>query len=243
MNWRIRAATVAHGRFALRQEANQWLRALKLWPDGAEVAGQPPIRRYAALVSAMDLYGAIDHERAAALAADCLALVPSSHRSRPQSCSSALATSITSPETPAWVRPPASCPDDLRGCPSLRWSCPRRRRAGLRAARNWSLPRCRGRRRARPRGQRAARGSSVVPHHVVHRRRSTPNVVTPAPRSHAPVKPPLWSSLALTPGRGSVSPRTTPISCSSSPATWTRSSRPGNGVSTPPRPGAWTPPR
>ncbi len=76
LDWRISAAGVAHDRFALPQEAEEWLRVLELWPDGATEAGRPPIRRYEALVSVMDVLGAIGGERAAAVAAECLALVP-----------------------------------------------------------------------------------------------------------------------------------------------------------------------
>ncbi|GAA2142327.1 helix-turn-helix transcriptional regulator [Nocardioides koreensis] len=75
--WRIRAAMAAHERFALRQEAAQWVRALDLWPDDAAEAGRPPVRRVDALVSALDLYfGGIDPERASALAEEALTLVP-----------------------------------------------------------------------------------------------------------------------------------------------------------------------
>ena len=74
--WRIRAARMARERFALRHEAEQWARALELWPDGTVEAGDPPVRRNQALASVMDLVGGIGRDRAAMLAADSLTLVP-----------------------------------------------------------------------------------------------------------------------------------------------------------------------
>ena len=40
------------------------------------MAGRPAIRRYEALVSVMDIYGALDPDRETVLAADALALIP-----------------------------------------------------------------------------------------------------------------------------------------------------------------------
>jgi tetratricopeptide (TPR) repeat protein len=74
--WRIRAARAAHDRFALRHEVDQWVRALALWPRGRGTAGDPPMRRYEALVAALDLVGGITGERARVLVDDALALVP-----------------------------------------------------------------------------------------------------------------------------------------------------------------------
>ena len=77
LGWRVRAARAAHARFALRHEADQWARAIQLWPDGATEAGQPPIRLYDALAPVMDLLRGIDDGRAASLVADrALRLVP-----------------------------------------------------------------------------------------------------------------------------------------------------------------------
>ena len=69
--WRIRAARTAARRFAAVQESEQWLRALELWPDGSELAGDPPVTRARANVAAMDaLKAAMQFDRAADLSAE-----------------------------------------------------------------------------------------------------------------------------------------------------------------------------
>ena len=76
LDWRIRAAQSAHARYAVQQEAAEWLRVLDLWPDGEADAGNPPILRYEVLLSLMNLWTGIDVELADHLAADCLTLAP-----------------------------------------------------------------------------------------------------------------------------------------------------------------------
>ncbi|MEO5666075.1 MAG: AAA family ATPase [Nocardioides sp.] len=53
LSWRIRAAQAASARFAGSQAANHWLRALELWPNGADEAGEPPVRRYTIIAGAV----------------------------------------------------------------------------------------------------------------------------------------------------------------------------------------------
>lgn len=77
LRWRLRAAVSAHERFALRHEVDQWVRALELWPKDIETVGDPPVRRYEAVVAALDLIGGVDLERARALVEDALSLAPS----------------------------------------------------------------------------------------------------------------------------------------------------------------------
>ena len=77
LTWRLRAASSAHERFALRHEVDQWARALELWPERVETVGEPPVRRHEALVAALDLIGGLDPERARALVEDALSLAPS----------------------------------------------------------------------------------------------------------------------------------------------------------------------
>ncbi|MFC7726023.1 ATP-binding protein [Nocardioides sp. GCM10028917] len=76
LQWRIRAAQVAHERYAMRQEVAEWRRVLELWPEGQLVASEPPTRRYDVLVSLMTTWTGVDVERPDDVAADCLALVP-----------------------------------------------------------------------------------------------------------------------------------------------------------------------
>jgi hypothetical protein len=69
--WRIRAARTAARRFAAVQESEQWLRVLELWPDGNDVAGDPPVTRARVYISAMDaLKAAMQFDRAADLSAE-----------------------------------------------------------------------------------------------------------------------------------------------------------------------------
>ncbi len=60
IRWRIRAAQAAGQRFALAQEAEQWRRALDLWPDGVESLGSPAVRKEDAYLAAMDAMGHLD---------------------------------------------------------------------------------------------------------------------------------------------------------------------------------------
>ncbi|HQR26432.1 MAG TPA: AAA family ATPase [Nocardioides sp.] len=60
LDWRIRAARAAEGRFAMAHAAEQWLRVLELWPPGAASAGSPPVSRWTALAAADDALGESD---------------------------------------------------------------------------------------------------------------------------------------------------------------------------------------
>jgi tetratricopeptide (TPR) repeat protein len=66
--WRVAAALAAAHRFALVQAAEQWQRALVLWPDGAESVGTPPVRRHDAVLAALDALRSTDVPAAWALA-------------------------------------------------------------------------------------------------------------------------------------------------------------------------------
>ncbi|HEU5035415.1 MAG TPA: AAA family ATPase [Nocardioides sp.] len=70
--WRIRAAQEAGSRFAARHEADQWRRALELWPEGSEHAGEPAVRRSDARLAAIDALAHIDWPAAATLADEAL---------------------------------------------------------------------------------------------------------------------------------------------------------------------------
>ena len=68
--WRIRAAHAAGRRFAAAQEGEQWLRALELWPEHGDEAGDeagvPPVTRVGVYLAAMDaLKAAMQFDRAA----------------------------------------------------------------------------------------------------------------------------------------------------------------------------------
>jgi tetratricopeptide (TPR) repeat protein len=68
LHWRVAAARQAATRFDWAQEADHWLRALELWPPGAETAGDPPITRALIYVAAMDaLKESLQWDRAAAM--------------------------------------------------------------------------------------------------------------------------------------------------------------------------------
>ncbi|CUR58502.1 hypothetical protein NOCA2500001 [metagenome] len=73
IEWRIRAARDAGSRFAAAQEAEQWQRALALWPDKADVAGVPGLRKADAYVACLDALQHIDWPTAAAVADEALA--------------------------------------------------------------------------------------------------------------------------------------------------------------------------
>lgn len=68
--WRIRAARDAEARFAKAQAAEQWLRALAIWPDDLQVAGSPSLSRFRATVAAMSALEASSQTRRAAELAD-----------------------------------------------------------------------------------------------------------------------------------------------------------------------------
>ena len=69
LGWRIRAARDAEARFARAQAADQWLRALDLWPEELTAAGEPPLSRFRATVAAMSaLQSSAQIRRAAELA-------------------------------------------------------------------------------------------------------------------------------------------------------------------------------
>ena len=53
LEWRIRAARESAQRFAARQEAAHWLRALEIWPPDLASAGNPPVSRTRARFAAM----------------------------------------------------------------------------------------------------------------------------------------------------------------------------------------------
>lgn len=70
--WRIRAAQEAHERTASREEADHWLRALEIWPNGTE-GRSTPLRRAAAHLAAVNaLDGAGQEPRGLALAVAAL---------------------------------------------------------------------------------------------------------------------------------------------------------------------------
>ena len=54
LTWRVAAAQAAVRRFATAQAADEWRRALALWPDGLEAAGDPSMRKQDAYIAAMD---------------------------------------------------------------------------------------------------------------------------------------------------------------------------------------------
>ena len=68
IDWRIRAARDSASRYDAAGEAEQWLRALAIWPTAAATAGEPPLLRATAYLSAMDaLYFSLQWDRAAAM--------------------------------------------------------------------------------------------------------------------------------------------------------------------------------
>jgi tetratricopeptide (TPR) repeat protein len=77
LGWRIRAARAAADRFAPAQEADEWLRVLELWPDGAQSApgGVLKIEVYLACMDALTM--SVRLERANELLDDALVLLES----------------------------------------------------------------------------------------------------------------------------------------------------------------------
>ena len=70
--WRIRAARAAEQRFGLTQAAENWLRALAIWPADVESCGSPGTRRCDAYIAAIDALWGIDMEAASALGREAL---------------------------------------------------------------------------------------------------------------------------------------------------------------------------
>ncbi len=70
--WRIRAAQEAGARFALAHEAEQWRRALELWPDDATYAGSPGVRKVEAYLAAIDALEGVDWQAADRLADEAM---------------------------------------------------------------------------------------------------------------------------------------------------------------------------
>ena len=54
LEWRIAAARSSAERHAVAVEAEQWLRALQIWPADCATAGTPPVTRPEAYMAAMD---------------------------------------------------------------------------------------------------------------------------------------------------------------------------------------------
>jgi tetratricopeptide (TPR) repeat protein len=72
IGWRIRAARAAGARFAMAQEAEQWRRALDLWPKDAEYAGSPGVRKCDAYLNAFDALAHVHVTAASDLAREAL---------------------------------------------------------------------------------------------------------------------------------------------------------------------------
>ena len=68
VTWRILAARDAGSRFASALEAEQWRRALALWPADVDVVGTPGLRKLDAYVAALDALQHIDLPAAAVVA-------------------------------------------------------------------------------------------------------------------------------------------------------------------------------
>ena len=58
--WRIAAARAATERFAIAQAADEWRRALALWPEDLALAGRPPLGRQEVYVAATEVLGVLD---------------------------------------------------------------------------------------------------------------------------------------------------------------------------------------
>lgn len=69
--WRIAAARAAQAQWASSQAAEQWLRALEVWPVPRADVGDPPVSRPEAYLAAIDaLKDSLQFDRAAAMSAD-----------------------------------------------------------------------------------------------------------------------------------------------------------------------------
>ena len=75
--WRIRAARAAADRFAAAQEADEWLRVLELWPDGADSGpeGVLKIEVYLACMDALNM--SVRRERANELLDEAMVMLDS----------------------------------------------------------------------------------------------------------------------------------------------------------------------
>ena len=76
LEWRIVAARSAAKRFALTQAADQWRRALALWPEGGGAVGSPPVTRTAAYLGAMDALNHLDVPAGWAVAQQAMEALP-----------------------------------------------------------------------------------------------------------------------------------------------------------------------
>jgi hypothetical protein len=77
LEWRISAARAAGERWAASQAAEQWLRALEVWPESRRCAGDPLLTRPEAYLAAMDaLKESLQFERAAEMSAEASARFP-----------------------------------------------------------------------------------------------------------------------------------------------------------------------
>ena len=71
LEWRISAARDAEAQWAASQAAEQWLRALEVWPDSRDRSGDPPMARPEVYLAAIDaLKESLQFDRAAAMSAD-----------------------------------------------------------------------------------------------------------------------------------------------------------------------------
>ena len=77
LDWRIAAARASQARWAAGPEAEQWLRALEIWPSSRASAGDPPLPRPDAYIAAMEaLQVSLQYHRAAAMNDEAAALFP-----------------------------------------------------------------------------------------------------------------------------------------------------------------------
>jgi hypothetical protein len=77
LDWRIAAARAAGARWATSQEAEQWLRALQVWPSSPARVGDPPLSRPEAYLAAVDaLKDSLQFDRAAAMSDDAAVEFP-----------------------------------------------------------------------------------------------------------------------------------------------------------------------
>ena len=68
LKWRLRAAFSARERVALAEAADHWSRAVEIWPRDLPVAGDPPLRRSAAVLKTVDALTVRNRQRALLLA-------------------------------------------------------------------------------------------------------------------------------------------------------------------------------
>ena len=66
LDWRVAAARSSAEAYATATEAEQWCRALKIWPAGVVAAGMPPVTRAEVYLAAIDaLRSSLQFDRAA----------------------------------------------------------------------------------------------------------------------------------------------------------------------------------